>query len=469
MTHHSIIHRIGLRARSTALPATLALAAVLGGCSEVVVPNYNAPSTDQLIKSPTAATVNTTATGLLVGIRGSVGTWATGLGVLGREIYNLDTAEPRNVNAYLVGPLEPGGFGVDQGWTATYRNLRTAVTVLDAVERVPDYTPAQKAAVRGFVKTVMAQDYVNLLRVRDTFGIVLEVNPDPTVLGAFVSREDGYARAAALFEEGKADLAAGGAAFPFKLTSGFAGFDTPVTFLKVNRGLKARMDVYRGRWDDALASLGESFLSTASTSTAALAAGAYHVYSTSSGDATNPLFDAGPRSLVAVPDFLTNAQLRGDGSPDLRASSKARVMPTGLTTQGVSSNVRITVYASNVAPVPWIKNEELILLRAEAYNGLGNRPAAISDLNFVRVNSGGLAPLPAGYAGDLVDEILYNRRYSLFHEYGHRWVDSRRYGRLAQLPKALPSHRVFPLVPIPIDECNQRTPEPKGCVNVLGF
>ncbi|MHB1223001.1 MAG: hypothetical protein ACYC2G_02985 [Gemmatimonadaceae bacterium] len=58
---------------------------------------------------------------------------------------------------------------------------------------------------------------------------------------------------------------------------------------------------------------------------------------------------------------------------------------------------------------------------------------------------------------------------SLFDDYGHRWVDMRRYGRLEQLPKALPTHRVFPLVPIPVDECNQRTPAPKGCVNVLGF
>lgn len=460
---------LSARERAILLPAAMALLAGLGGCKEVTVPNYNAPSTDQLLTSPTAATVNTTVAGLLVGIRGSVGTWATGLGVLGREVLNLDGAEPRNVNAYLIGPLEPGGFGVDQGWTATYRNLRTAVTLLDALEKVPDYTPAQKAAVRGFVKTVMAQDYVNLLRVRDTFGIVLDVNPDPTVLGDFVTREEGYARAAALFDEGKADLAAAGATFPFKLTSGFAGFDTPATFLRVNRGLKARMDVYRGRWDDALASLGESFINTASTTPAALAAGVYHVYSTSSGDATNPLYDAGPRALVAVPDFLTDAQRRPDGSIDLRASSKAQVMPTSLSTQGVSSNVRITAYASNVAPVPWIKNEELILLRAEAYNGLGNRAAAIADLNFVRVNSGGLAPLPANYAGNLVDEILYNRRYSLFDEYGHRWVDMRRYGRLDQLPKALPSHRIFPLVPIPVDECNQRTPEPKGCVNVLGF
>jgi hypothetical protein len=171
---------------------------------------------------------------------------------------------------------------------------------------------------------------------------------------------------------------------------------------------------------------------------------------------------------VAHPSFLTEAQTQPGGAIDRRASSKA-VTGISLSTQGVSSNLRITAYASNVAGVPIIKNEELILLRAEVQLALGNRAAAIADLNFIRVNSGGLAPLAVDFAGDLVDEILYNRRYSLFYEYGHRWVDMRRYGRLTQLPKALPSHRIFSLVPLPLDECNQRNPQPKGCVQVSGF
>jgi len=156
--------------------------------------------------------------------------------------------------------------------------------------------------------------------------------------------------------------------------------------------------------------------------------------------------------------------------PSLRdwEACKAAVGTVSISTQGVTSNVRITAYASNTAPVPIIKNEELILLRAEARLATGDRAGAIADLNLVRTVSGGLAPLPASFAGDLVDEILYNRRYSLFYEYGHRWVDLRRYGRLNTLEKALPSHRVFPIVPIPVDECNQRSPAPRGCVQVSG-
>ncbi|WP_310569260.1 RagB/SusD family nutrient uptake outer membrane protein [Gemmatimonas sp.] len=438
-------------------------------CSAADIANYNSPNTSQLEGSPNAATVNTTVAGVIAGSRAGAGTWASTLGIFGREIMNLDGAEPRNVLALLIGPLEPGGFGTDAGWSNSYRNLRTAYTILDVVDAVPDYTAAQKSGVKGFVKTFMALEYMNQLRVRDTFGLVFDVPKDPTAQGAFITRDEAYTKTAALFDEARTDLAAAGTAFPFTLTTGFTGFNTPANFLRVNRGLKARLEVYRGRWADALTALNESFISTAAGTTAGFATGVYHVYSTASGDATNPLFDPAPRAIVVVPEFLTEARLRTDGSRDLRATGKAVVGTVNLATQGISSNVRPIVYPTNVTSIPIIRNEELILLRAEANIGLGNRAAAIADLNFVRTNAGGLPALASDFSGDLVTELLYDRRYSLFFEYGHRWVDSRRYNRLGDLRKQLPTHRVFPLVPIPVDECNQRlAATPKGCVNVLG-
>jgi len=186
--------------------------------------------------------------------------------------------------------------------------------------------------------------------------------------------------------------------------------------------------------------------------------------SRSPGDATNPLYDPTPTALAAPPSFLSEARLRANGAPDLRASTKAAVGTRTLSVQGVLSNVRITRYASNADPVPIIKNEELILLRAEARWFGGNKAGALADINTVRTVSGGLAPTTltaASSDAEFVDELLYNRRYSLFFEYGHRWVDARRYGRLALLPKALSTHRVWRWVPWPIDECNQRDPAPQ--------
>jgi hypothetical protein len=465
-----MMHEHAARLRRWAPSLSLALVVcAAAACNEVLIPNYNEPNVDQLEVNPTASTVNTTVVGLLVGLRAEANTYASTLGILGREIYNLDAGEPRNVLAYLIGPLEPGGFGTDMGWTTAYRNLQTAAIALAASERVPDYTAEEKEGVRGFVKTIMALEYFNQIRVRDDFGIVVQINTDPKApLAPFVSKDSALNYAASLLDEAATHLQNAGSAFSFKLTSGFAGFDTPATFLQVNRALKARLEVHRNNWNAALDALDNSFIDTTDASQAGLQRGVYHVYSTGSGDVANTLYDPAPRALVALPEFLSEAQLRPDNSPDLRASSKAEVGPVLLSTQGVSSNVKITRYESNTSPVPIIKNEELILLRAEANIGLNNRADAIEDLNFIRVNSGGLAPLPADYAGDLVTELLYNRRYSLFFEYGHRWVDMRRYDRLDELPRAQPSHKVFPLVPIPVDECNQRSPQPEGCTQVSG-
>ena len=60
-------------------------------------------------------------------------------------------------------PLTPGGFGTDLGWSATYRQVLTAQTILDIVDKVPDYTAQQKDAVkvqitaRGFKRRIVGQ------------------------------------------------------------------------------------------------------------------------------------------------------------------------------------------------------------------------------------------------------------------------------------------------------------------------
>jgi hypothetical protein len=58
------------------------------------------------------------------------------------------------------------------------------------------------------------------------------------------------------------------------------------------------------------------------------------------------------------------------------------------------------------------------------------------------------------------DELLYNERYSLLFEGGHRWTDLRRYGRLETLPLDLPQHRRFDKFPFPQFDCDTYSPQP---------
>jgi hypothetical protein len=442
-------------------------------CKDVTVPNYNNPSFEQLSETPTVGTVNTALVGMLINYRGRVGSDASSLGILGKESYNLDQAEPRNVLSYLQGPIEPGGFVQDLGWTLGYRNVLQGATILVAVEKVSGFSAQQKEAIRGFTKTIMALELLSQIRIRDQAGIVTEVSADKSApLGAIVPKDQALTRISALLDEAKVHLQAGGTAPMTFLHAGFTGFNTPPTFLLFNRAIKARVEVYRQQWASALTALSESFLDTTSTTAATLAKGVYHVYSTSSGDALNPLYDPTPATLYAHPSILNGAQTRANGAPDLRLSSKTSP-GTSRVVQQVQGTHRFTIYASNTAPVPIIKNEELILLRAEARYQSGDAVGALKDINFIRVNSGGLDPL-TGFAdaNAFVTELLYNRTYSLLFEYGPRWVDYRRYNRLAQLPKlnTAINEKTFPYVMFPIDECNQRSPKPEpGCSQVAGI
>jgi hypothetical protein len=48
-------------------------------------------------------------------------------------------------------------------------------------------------------------------------------------------------------------------------------------------------------------------------------------------------------------------------------------------------------------------------------------------------------------------------------EGGHRWVDMRRYGKLSELPKYAPNHRIYPYWPLAQADCVPRSPQPAGC------
>ena len=66
------------------------------------------------------------------------------------------------------------------------------------------------------------------------------------------------------------------------------------------------------------------------------------------------------------------------------ASTKAAVSTTTLSQQGVSSNLRNTLYPTISSPIAIIRNEELILIRAEARWFTGNKQGAIDDLNLMK-------------------------------------------------------------------------------------
>lgn len=438
---------------------------VAGACSDLTVPDYNNPSLEDLTSNPTPTKIAQAAQGLMVGTRVGQGTqngYVSLLGIIGRESYNFDPADPRFIVEMLIGPLDGGSpaFGGNL-FAAPYANIRNANTLLTALETVVGMTDAQKSATRGFAHTMQALDYLYVINTRDTYGAPLEVSGEPTGTPApIASKAEIFAHISSLLDQALTEVNAGGSAFPFTLSPGFASANTPANFAKYNRALKARVETYRGNYAAALAAVNASFVSTASP----LTAGVYHSYSTGSGDIQNLLFDPTGRAIVAHPSIRAEAPRKADNTLDNRALAKTATIEA-RTVQDVTSDLVFTIYGSNVAPIPIIRNEELILIRAEARFNTGDTNGALADINFIRTTSGGLAPRGAfANATDFVNELLIQRRYSLMFEGGHRWIDARRFGRLATLPKALPSHNVHSRFPFTEAECLARDPQPsEGC------
>ena len=453
------------RRRTVGLLAWAVALVLAAGCSNLDEPFDNATSTGTVTGAPNLASIKALAQGLMFGTRTEMPNYIFMQGTLGREGYCLCNNEPRFISELLIGPIDGGSIGADIFlWRNPYKNIRGGNLLLAAVDNVSDLTEEQKSATKGFAETIQARDFINLLDARDSSGIPMEVNGDPSAPpGPIKTLPEAMDSIAALLDDAAAKLQAGGSAFPFALTSGFDGFNTPATFLEVNRALRARVAVYQKDYATALTALAGSFIDT----DAPLELGAYDVFTTNPGDALNGLYDPSGTSYYAHPSFVTDAQLQPGGAIDDRVTRKVReVAPKSLL--GVTSNLLITVYNSPTAPIPIIRNAELILLRAEANIGLHNNSAAIDDINVIRVEDGGLAPLSGSFSGDLLEELLYEKRYTLFWEGGHRWIDMRRYGKLDELPRDLPTHKVMSRFPLPQAECLPRDPAPAGCAPVFG-
>ncbi len=419
-------------------------------CSFDLSTNPNSP--EPIGENPSRTEVAVAANGLLIAFRTDFADFPLDMGIIGREVLRFDGSDPRFTGELLLGPLDPGSdaFGGDH-WADQYAAIRGGNLMLAVLPTAAELSAEEQTAASGYVKTIQALNYLIILNAhtQDSIPIVTDTSvvapPAP-----FQPRSAVYAHVVTLLEAAKTELLAGGAVFPFPLPSGFSNFDVPATFLQFNRGLRARVAVYTDDFTGALAALAESFVDAAGP----LDLGVYMDYGTGAGDLANPLsIDPQQGENFAHPSLETGAQLQVDGvTRDLRFVNKIVSRPIS-SNNGLTSSLGFIRYPSPGSLIPIVKKEELILLRAEANIGLANLPAALPDINTVRQNSGNLAALAdLGTPEAALDELLYNKLYSLLFEGAHRWIDARHYGRLVTLPVDRVGDVVFSTLPIPTDE-----------------
>ena len=297
---------------------------------------------------------------------------------------------------------------------------------------------------------------------------MVQQSDEPTDAFPFVSRDSVYRFIVAKLNDAAANLSAGGTAFPFNFTSGFNGFNTPATFLQFNRAIAARVLVTHASigcgmscYQAALTALSGSFIDENATAFGpTVDKGVYNVYSAGGGDTQNAASLEVSRFRVAQPSVRTDAPLRADGTRDLRFTSKVGIRTAPLcpvpASIGICTDQNFAgLFPTGSSPIAVIRNEELVLLRAEARWFTGNKSGAIEDINRIRVRSGGLAvtALTTGSSDEeFITELLLQRRFSLLYE-GFRLLDVRRFNRVNTLPLDLPTQFRNSVLPVPQAEC----------------
>jgi starch-binding outer membrane protein, SusD/RagB family len=465
----------GMRTLLTRGLLGVAVLATAGACSnDLTVPNYQNATPESIQGDPVSA-VPLLASGILRNDRDNATTYMLALGILGREAYNYTPTEGRNTTGYLSPEVNtPSSFAATSGslWANQYTGLRNVANLIGTLEGAATgiFTDARKSAGLGFAHTMEGLLLGNVIASRYNLGAPVDIKADPAVISPFVSRDSVYRHIVGRLDQGKTELLAGGTSFPFTLHSGYAGFTTPANYLKFNRALAARYNAYRASigasgcgaarsatcYQTVLTNLSESFIDPAGS----LTTGAFNVYSSAASDVANGLSNQSNSSVVAHAKADSGIQLKADGTRDNRFLTKVITITEKKPSNalhGVGSTFDYTMYSVRESPVPIIRNEELILLRAEARYFTGDLVGALEDINTIRTRAGGLPALVVPFANEtaFIDELLYNRRLSLVFE-GHRWVDMRRFGRLNLLTKDLPTHVIVSELPIPQAECLSR-------------
>jgi len=389
--------------------------------------------------------------GILYSSRVRLGTYFDDTGVIGREYYRFSGSEPRFTGDLLGREdlmLDNNTFYITAPWGARYRTVKNANLILGFIEDQDlsaQFTEAELSGTRGFLKTFIAYELLLNLNLTYENGIRLDVD-DENNLGPFVSRTEALSGIRALLEEGAGDLENGGEDFPFILSSGFDGFDDPASFIEVNKAISARVAAYQEDYPAVLAFLEDSFLSLDASN---LDEGLYYNFSLDQRDILNPLFQSiegltAANARIVQPDFVTDAE-EEDNRLDKVVELDSPIMQDDL-----SGTYAVFRYPTNTSDIPIIRNEELILLYAEA-NIFTDQNEAVEALNIIRTSAGLDDYDGATTESALIDEMLMQRRYSLYAE-GHRWIDMRRYERLDELPTDRPEDDVFVQFPIPLTE-----------------
>lgn len=237
--------------------------------------SLNGASTSSISDDLSRGELPQAITGILSDMRDRLNTQVDVQSIFGREYYYFTSSDPRFEGDVVTGNLDDNTFYTTTPWGTRYAAIKEANLALQGLANTTsDFSTEEIAATRGVLNTLKAHELLMVSNNQYTNGIRIDV-ADPDNLGPFVGYTEALTAIADLLSSAATDLSSGGSSFPFSLSSGYAGFDTPAGFLQFNRALAARVEAYRGNSASVLTALAGSFMDMGGD----LTTGVYHTFS----------------------------------------------------------------------------------------------------------------------------------------------------------------------------------------------
>jgi len=429
--------------------AAVGLVLLLGSCKKLIDVG---PSKTELLTTTVfkdSATVQSTLAGLYESFAPQTGAYRNSISTLlalsADELqYNGNNFDAFTNNAILSTDGNAAGI-----WEDSYKTIYVANAILEGVSSADGISLRFKHQASAEARFIRAFCYFYLVNV---YGDV------PLVLSTDVSKNANMARTAAaeVYSQIIEDLKFAQANLP----SDYSISDGSRT--RANRwvatAMLARVYLYNKNWT-AAETQASSIINNESLFE--LNANLNSVFSPTSKEAIWQLYNDNsgytwyatevlPNPVTQIPTyFLTPALLGAFETNDAR---KANWVGSTIYSELVYSypyKYRSLQSGSNTEYYTILRLAELYLIRAEARAQLGNTTGAREDI-FVLRGRAGLGNTPAVDKEGLLLAIEQERRIELNSEWGHRWLDLKRTGRInavlgAVKPSWKPSAALYPV------------------------
>jgi hypothetical protein len=357
---------------------------------------------------------------------------STFLGLAADELLYATTT----YDEYRLNQVNPAGNGPSLLWSQAYTNIYQCNTAVAGLTASTTLTASLRTQLLGEVKFLRAFNYFYLANIFGDVPLVLSTDYAANSTLGRTAKADVYAQVVTDLLDAQKSL---GTAYPV------ANERTRVNQAAAT-ALLARVYLYQQNWaaaeTQATAVLAQSTLYSLPAPTLAFLA--------SSPEAIWQLRRAGtvstntveaayfvPASLTVAPTAtyqLTNTLYNAFGTPDNRRTTWANSYAVAGTTYRYPFKYQQRVATASAGAATEysvvLRLAEQYLIRAEARIRQGNLATGIADLNAVRARAGATALPTTLSSADALLAVENERRLELFTEWGHRWFDLIRTGRV---------------------------------------